>query len=138
MEQKYQIVQQKSKQLFKAMNKGNQKPVILKKISFSSISPKKKEHIVNEVNTLIRMEYIHILRYLDYEINKKDFTVDIVMEYCHGGSLQDLIAKSRSQGKKISQEEIWRIFYQLVQAIQYIHSDSIIHRNINPSNVYFA
>jgi mitogen-activated protein kinase kinase len=112
--------------------------VILKKINFSSISPKKKEHIVNEVNTLIRMEYIHILRYLDYEINKKDVTVDIVMEYCEGGSLQELITKSKTEGKKISEEEIWRIFYQLAQAIEYIHSDSIIHRNINPSNVYFA
>jgi NIMA (never in mitosis gene a)-related kinase len=120
------------------MSKSHEKPVILKKISFSSISPKKKEHIVNEVNTLIRMDYIHILRYIDYQINKKDITVDIVMEYCQGGSLLDLIAKSKSEGKKISEEEIWRIFYQLAQAIEYIHADLIIHRNINPSNVYFA
>ncbi len=50
------------------------------------------------------MDYIHILRYLDYQINKKDVTVDIVMEYCEGGSLQDLIAKSKAEGKKISED----------------------------------
>ena len=111
---------------------------MLKKISFSSISPKKKEHIVNEVNTLIRMEYIHILRYLDYEINKKDVTVDIAMEYCEGGSLSDLVARSKAEGRKVAEDEVWRIFYQLAQALEYIHSDSILHRNINPSNVYFA
>jgi serine/threonine protein kinase len=42
------------------------------------------------------MDYIHILRYLDFEINKKDLTVDIVMEYCEGGTLQDLICKLKS------------------------------------------
>lgn len=47
------------------------------------------------------MDYIHILKYLDYEINKKDITVDIVMELCQGGTLQDLINKVKSEGKKI-------------------------------------
>lgn len=42
------------------------------------------------------MDYIHILKYLDYEINKKDITVDIVMELCQGGTLQDLINKVKS------------------------------------------
>lgn len=42
------------------------------------------------------MDYIHILRYIDYEINRKDITVDIVMEYCEGGTLQDLINRSKT------------------------------------------
>ena len=29
------------------------------------------------------------------------------------------------------------MFYQLTQAIGYIHRDGLIHRNINPSNIYF-
>lgn len=62
--------------------------MIIKKTPYSSISSKKKEHIVNEVNTLINMDYIYILRYLHFDINKKDITVDIAMEYCEGGSLQ--------------------------------------------------
>jgi serine/threonine protein kinase len=37
----------------------------------------------------------------------------------------------------MSDDEVWRIFYQLVQALDYIHKDSIIHRNINPKSVYF-
>lgn len=78
------------------------------------------------------------MRYLDYEINKKDVTVDIAMEYCEGGSLTDLIGRSKAEGRKIAEDEVWRIFYQLAQALEYIHSDSILHRNINPSNVYFA
>lgn len=137
MQERYEIVEHRGKGVFKARSKLNSKEVILKKVPFSSISPKKKEYIVNEVNTLIRMDYIHILKYLDYDINKKDITVDIVMELCQGGTLQDLINKVKSEGKKIPEEEIWRIFYQLAQAIEYIHNDSTIHRNINPSNVYF-
>lgn len=138
MEDRYEIVEQRGKGVFKARSRGSDKPLMLKKIPFSCLSPKRKEHIVNEVNTLIRMDYLHILRYLDYQINKKDVTVDILMEYCDGGSLQDLIARTKAEGRKVSEDEVWRIFYQLAQAIEYIHADSVIHRNINPSNVYFA
>lgn len=88
MQARYSILEQKTENLFKAQRITDDKPVMLKKVSFSSISPKKKEHIVNEVNTLIRMDYIHLLKYLDFEINKRDVTVDIVMEYCQGGTLQ--------------------------------------------------
>jgi serine/threonine protein kinase len=126
-----------SKQLFRGREKGSQRPVMIKKIPFSSLSPKKKEHIVNEVNTLLRMDYIHILRYLDFEINKHDVTVDIAMEYCQGGSLNDLLLALRAEGRRLPEDEVWRIFYQLAQAIDYIHRDGIIHRNLNPSNIYF-
>lgn len=79
MQDRYNIIEQKSKNIFKALSKSSEKPVILKKVPFSSLSSKAKEYIVNEVNTLLRMDYIHILRYLDFEINKKDVTVDIAM-----------------------------------------------------------
>jgi serine/threonine protein kinase len=82
--------------VFKVISKADLNAVILKKVSFSAITPKEKEYIVNEVNTLLQMNYVHILRYLDYEINKKDMTVDIVMENCEGGSLQDLLNKAKS------------------------------------------
>lgn len=137
MQDRYSILEQKTKNLFKARSKASQKSVIIKKISFSSVSPKQKEHLVNEVNTLLNLDYIHILRYLDFEINKKDVTVDIAMEFCEGGTLQELIARSKGENKKIEEDEVWRIFYQLAQAIDYIHRDGIIHRNINPSNIYF-
>lgn len=82
--------------MFKVISKTDEKPVILKKVSFSAITSKEKEYIVNEVNTLLQMNYVHILRYLDYEINKKDVTVDIVMENCEGGTVQDLLNKAKS------------------------------------------
>lgn len=79
MEDRYSIVEKKTKNVFKAISKKDEKTVILKRVSFSAITPKEKEYIVNEVNTLLQMNYVHILRYLDYEINKKEITVDIVM-----------------------------------------------------------
>ena len=83
------------------------------------------------------MNYTHILRYFEYEINKKDVTVDVAMEHCQGGTLQELINKYKAQEKKISEDLIWRIFYQLVQALDYLQKEEVVHRNINPSNIYF-
>ena len=42
------------------------------------------------------MDYIHLLKYLDFQINKKDVTVDIAIEYCNGGNVQDYISKQRT------------------------------------------
>lgn len=66
MQDRYEILESKSNNLLKARTLDSKNTVMIKKVSFSSISSKKKEHIVNEVNTFIHMDYIHLLRYLDF------------------------------------------------------------------------
>jgi len=50
----------------------------------------------------------------------------IVMEFMEGGDLS-----SRLQSvKKLQESHIKLIFFQLVQAIQYLHQQTIVHRDI--------
>ncbi|KAI8909361.1 kinase-like domain-containing protein [Powellomyces hirtus] len=60
--------------------------------------------------------------------------LDILLEHCRGGSLQDLIAKSG--GVRLSVAT--RYMKQLLKAVAYLHSLNIIHKDIKTRNVLFG
>lgn len=53
-------------------------------------------------------------------------SVCLVLEYVGGGEL----SKRISRIKKMSEEEAKVIFYQLVLAVQYMHKNEIVHRDL--------
>jgi len=57
----------------------------------------------------------------------------IIMEYAKGGELTTFL-KSK---KMLSESEAKRIFKQLHDAVKYIHSKNVIHRDLNPNNILF-
>ena len=52
------------------------------------------------------------------------------MEYARGGDLAKEIKRNRRQGKKISEETIWKYGKQISDALSFLHSHKIIHRDI--------
>lgn len=55
------------------------------------------------------------------------------MEYCEGKTLRDVI-KRGSLLENV--DEIWRLFRQLLEALQYLHSNNVVHRDLKPENVF--
>ena len=55
----------------------------------------------------------------------------IIMEYISGGNLQSFIKKRRKLGEKTSKI----LFRQIIQALKYIHSKNIVHRDIKLENI---
>jgi serine/threonine protein kinase len=90
MEAAFTTVSQLGQDLTLCRNNSDGKLVVVKRVSYA-VSAKEKQQLINEVNTLIKLDYIHIVKYLHYEINKKDVTVDLTIEYCSGGSLEDYL-----------------------------------------------
>ena len=56
-----------------------------------------------------------------------------VMELCQPESLRDRLIKGT-----IDRQQAWSIFDQIVQGIEYIHSQKLIHRDLKPSNILFS
>lgn len=89
-----------------------------------------RERFKNEARLMASLEHPKITRVLDYE--ESDSHLAIAMELLPG---EDLSARIRRQGK-LSEDEIVRIFEQVLQGFEYAHSKGVVHRDIKPSNIF--
>ena len=73
-------------------------------------------------------------------IDKKFKKIYIIMEYCEGGDMAQLIKKCKAENDFVSEDVIWKLFMQIVLALRECHNrkdGKIIHRDIKPGNVFF-
>jgi serine/threonine protein kinase len=83
----------------------------------------------NEFQLLSQLIHPNIISlYSMIEINSVDC---IVLEYCSGGTLNDLI---KSYGP-IKPLKLYLYCSQILSAVQYLHENNIAHQDIKPSNI---
>jgi len=77
-------------------------------------------------------------------VDKETRKIYIIMEYCEGGDMARLIRKCRKEKDFVSEDVIWKIYTQLIQALAVCHLKEdgnnigkILHRDIKPGNVFF-
>ncbi len=84
------------------------------------------DNVMNEVRLLQRVDHPCIIR-LEDVVETLD-RLYIVLELADGGELFDkIIAKTRLQ-----EQEAKLHFYQMLSAINYLHSKNIAHRDLKP------
>ena len=52
------------------------------------------------------------------------------MEYAEGGDLYSLIKQNKKEKVTFTEEELWKFSYEILQGIDYLHSNNIINRDI--------
>ncbi|EFA80222.1 putative protein serine/threonine kinase [Heterostelium album PN500] len=62
---------------------------------------------------------------------KKSAYLYIQMEYCQK------ILRNLTESGISTDDDIWKLFRQIVEGIAYVHSQGIIHRDLKPSNIFF-
>lgn len=68
---------------------------------------------------LKKLDSPNIVKY--YETYEDEEYVYLVMEYCPGGELFDLISKKLEKSKKFKEKEAAEILYKLFKAIAHVH-----------------
>jgi serine/threonine-protein kinase len=84
-----------------------------------------------EYKLLERIEHPNVIRILDSGVHKHKYLF-IIMEFLEGTTLSKIILDSSS----FSLERIVCLFRQLAEGAQAIHSQGIIHRDLNPNNIW--
>ena len=85
--------------------------------------------LLKEISILRNLDHPNIIRV--YEFFEDAKRLYLVMEYCGGGELFTQILKRQS----FSEPDSAKIFYQILSAVSYLHSQGIIHGDLNPENI---
>ncbi|KFZ24563.1 hypothetical protein V502_00948 [Pseudogymnoascus sp. VKM F-4520 (FW-2644)] len=120
--------------------------LVLKKTTIRSGEKKKSEFraqlagLEREISTLMKIDRDNILRIYAYKLTKESgtnaasdglWTVSILTEYGNKGSLEECLDISGS----LMAERVKSWAMALLDALTYLHSQGITHRNLHASNV---
>ena len=105
-----------------------------KKVSKQKIeSPSIKKYFVNEITILKELNHKNIVKLETIRQTLHNFY--IITEFYNGGNLSDCLRKHRMiKGKPFSEEIVQYLMRQIVDAVKYLHSRRIIHRDLKLEN----
>ncbi|KAL4435846.1 hypothetical protein ABPG74_015814 [Tetrahymena malaccensis] len=103
-----------------------QREVAVKVIGLNNIDKLPLQYIKREVQISKILDHPNIIKFIETYIDKKN--IYIVMEYCSGGSLLEWTFK---------EGDVLDVMKKLFQAVNYMHSRNIIHRDLKLENILF-
>ena len=104
--------------------------VAIKSFNKSKFSDEKyRNKIINEIKLMKNLKHFSVVKLLDVIENEK--YILLIMENILGGDLLTFIKKRNKLQEKIAKF----LIKQLLQAIKYIHSKNIVHRDIKLDNI---
>lgn len=102
---------------------------IISKLTTSSTFKRKFLH--REIEVVRGLNHRNIIKY--YRSIETTHRIYIVMEYARNGSLLDMIRRE----SHFSEAKARHVYHQLIDALEYIHSRGIVHRDIKCENILF-
>ena len=112
----------------------NKEYYVIKQISLFGLNSSEIKEVKSEASILSQIKSIYIVKYLDsFEENNN---LNIVMEYCDGGDLEQLISNKKKF--PLEEELIWKLFIQITLGLTALHNLKILHRDLKSSNIFLT
>ena len=131
---KYQVIKQLGDgsygTVFLAQNLITGLKVALKKIVKNKVKQIEDIDKTNEFEIVKKIDHPFIVKIIDLYSTPKAFY--IINEYCSHGELYSQIKM------RFSEEQLCFIFYQIFSALNYLHSNNIMHRDLKLENILIS
>eukprot|EP01064_Diplonema_japonicum_P036719 TRINITY_DN834_c1_g1_i1.p1 TRINITY_DN834_c1_g1~~TRINITY_DN834_c1_g1_i1.p1 ORF type:complete len:670 (+),score=171.48 TRINITY_DN834_c1_g1_i1:46-2010(+) len=110
---------------------------VMKRVDLALLPGEEQKKAVQECELLMALRHPNIVKYKEsISTGRCQYTV---MEYCKGGSLEQLIATRRKLGSGPFEEpQVLRWIAQLATALEYCHKKHVLHRDIKAANCFLS
>ena len=109
---------------------------VMKKIELNHLNPRQQIECHREVSILKKVNHKNIIKYYSSFLEKE--ILYIIMEYAELGDLYSLIKHYKKHSKFFSENDLWKISFEVLSGLDYLHSHNIIHRDIKCLNLFIT
>ena len=109
---------------------------VIKEIDLSRMPASSQREAKNEADVLKRLRHPNIVDYCESFLEGQ--MLCIVMEYADGGDLSHLIKGKKAAAETIGEVEALNIFGQCCLAIQHVHNQHVLHRDLKSQNIFLT
>ncbi|HSO32141.1 MAG TPA: serine/threonine-protein kinase [Labilithrix sp.] len=116
-----------------ARNEATQAEVAVKTLQRTERTPLHDERFRREARLAATVSHRNVVRIFDL-VDEDDGTLGLVMELLRGGTLEECM---RQRGP-LSTTQAVAVACAILSALNHVHDKGIVHRDVKPSNVFFA
>lgn len=117
--------------VYKSQNKLDHKTYAVKSISKQILSqnPSNLPALISEITTMRQLDHPSLVKL--YRVYESEDFIHLVLDYVQGGDLlQRILIRS-----SMNEETASKFMKNLLETLQYMHSNSVIHRDLKPDNI---
>jgi len=117
--------------VYKGLHTGLNMPVVIKMMRHNmALNDDFLNNFHNEAKTIANLNHENIIKVFDFEERYR--TLFIIEERIEGETLNDMLERLKTVTPAVAANFI----FQICKGLEYAHRRGIIHRDINPSNIF--